>query len=152
MAALTIDQLMQEAVTAIPGRSDGSRYAFLWCRRASFNYYRFDQFPVPQDYGVMDPGGKYRMVPWNSGKGGSNSLSLRIAYAWAPGKQKPYMTRFRLTGDVVLDTVQVVTNYLNETGVEWLYIANKNGNRLSRSAFHSEAVLRERNARALSIA
>ena len=79
-------------------------------------------------------------------------MSLRIAYAWAPGKTKPYMTRFRLTGDVVMDTVQVVTNFLNESGVEWLYIANKNGNRLSRSAFHSDSLLRERNARALSIA
>jgi hypothetical protein len=125
---------------------------FLWIRKASFDYYRFSQFPVPQDYGVMDPSGKYRVAPMHDAKGGCNSLSLRIAYAWAPGKTKPYMTRFRLTGDVVMDTVQVVTNYLNESGVEWLYIANKNGSRLSRSAFHSDSFLRERNARALSIA
>ena len=79
-------------------------------------------------------------------------MSLRIAYEWPSGKQKPLMTRFRLTGDVVKDTVQVITDHLNKTGVEWLYIANKDGNRLSRSAFHSDTFLRERNARALSIA
>lgn len=152
MTALTEEDLMREECRVIPGRTNGRRYAFLWIRKASFDYYRFGEFPVPQDYGVLDPSGKYRIVPWSNAKGGSNSLSLRIAYAWAPGKQKPYMTRFRLTGDVVMDTVQVVTNYLNESGVEWLYIANKNGNRLSRSAFHSDSFLRERNARALSIA
>lgn len=143
---------MREECRAIPRRTNGSGHVFLWIRKASFDYYDFSQFPVPQDYGVLDPSGQYRFVPWHDAKGGCNSLSLRIAYAWAPGKTKPYMTRFRLTGDVVMDTVQVVTNFLNESGVEWLYIANKNGNRLSRSAFHSDSLLRERNARALSIA
>lgn len=152
MTALTISELMREEGRAICGRSDGSRHAFLWCRRATFDYFRFGELPVPQDYGVPGPSGKYRIVPWTSAKGGANSLSLRIAYEWAPGKQKPLMTRFRLTGDVVKDTVQVITNHLNETGIEWLYIANKDGNRLSRSCFHSDTLLRERNARALSIA
>ena len=151
MAALTTSELMREEGRSICGRSDGSGHAFLWCRRGTFDYFRFNELPVPQDYGVPSPGGKYRYVPFTRAKGGPNSLSLRIAYAWWPGHQKPHMASFRLTGDVVNDTIQVITNHLNETGIEWLYIANKNGNRLSRSAFHSDALLRERNARALSI-
>ena len=152
MTALTEEELMREEGRVICRRADGSGHAFLWCRRATFDYFRFGELPVPQDYGVPNPTGQYRIVPWYKAKGGANGMSLRIAYRWAPGKQKPYMTRFRLTGDAVLDTVQVITDHLNKVGVEWLYIANKNGNRLSRSAFHSDALLRERNARALSIA
>jgi hypothetical protein len=152
MQALTISELTREKGRPICGRADGSRHAFIWCRRATFDYFRFDELPVPQDHGVPDPSGKYQYIPWASPKGGCNGLSLRIAYEWPSGKQKPLMTRFRLTGDVVKDTVQVITDHLNKTGVEWLYIANKDGNRLSRSAFHSDTFLRERNARALSIA
>jgi hypothetical protein len=99
-----------------------------------------DQFPVPEDYGVLDPTGKYRLITMGGSKRGANNLNLRIAYEWRPDGKKPHMVRVRLSGNPVMDTVQVLTNHLNESGVEWLYIANANGNKLSRSCFHSDAL------------
>lgn len=131
---------MSQSTTYIPRRTDGSGVCALHCQTATQEYFGFDKFPVPKDHGVLDPSGKYRIFAWPSGKRGANNLSLRIAYAWTPGRKKPDMARFRLSGDAVMDTVQVVANFLNQSGVEWLYIANKNGNPLSRSAFHSDSV------------
>ena len=136
---LTEFQLMRETTTPFPRRTDGSGVCFLYCKRATRDYFKFDQLPVPDDYGVPDPSGQGRLVYMRMRKGGANNLNLRIAYAWSAKGKKPYMVRIRIGGDPCMDSVQVLTNYLNETGVEWLYICNANGNRLSRSHFHSSA-------------
>lgn len=134
---LTTFQLMRETVTPFPRRTDGSGVCFLYCKRATRDYFKLDQLPFPEDHGVPDPSGKGRLIYMSTRKGGANNLNLRIAYEWRSRGQKPYMVRLRIGGDPCMDTVQVLTNYLNETGVEWLYICNANGNRLSRSCFHS---------------
>ena len=137
---LSVSELMRDSITPIPRRTDGTGVSFVMCKRATRDYFRMDQFPVPEDYGVLDPTGKYRKVVMGSSKRGANNLNLRIAYEWRSGGKKPYMVRVRLSGNPVMDTVQVLTNYLNESGVEWLYICNANGNKLSRSCFHSDAL------------
>lgn len=140
MDALERERLTRQYTRYIARRTDGSGVCALHCQTATADYFGFDKFPVPKDHGILDPTGKYRMFGCPGNKRGANNMSLRIAYSRTPGRQKPNMTRFRISGDPVLDTVQVITNFLNESGVDWLYIANKNGNPLSRSAFHSDAV------------
>ena len=140
MDAQEQDRLMRQSTTYIPRRTDGSGVCAIHCQTATQEYFGFDKFPIPKDQGVLDPTGKYKIFVMPGNKRGANNMSLRIAYARTPGRQKPDMARFRISGDPVMDTVQVITNFLNETGVNWLYIANRNGNPLSRSAFHSDAV------------
>ena len=140
MASLTEFQLMREFTRAIPRKTDGTGVSYIYCKTATAEFFKFDKFPIPDDYGVPDPSGNGRLVYMRSRKGGANNLNLRIAYEWRSGGKKPYMVRIRLGGDPVMDTVQVLTNYLNETGVKWLYICNANGNKLSRSCFHSDGV------------
>lgn len=140
MDALERNRLARQYTRFIPRRTDGSGVCAIHCQTATAEYFGFDKFPVPKDHGIPNPSGQGRIIAWPSNKRGANNMSLRIAYARTPGRQKPDMTRFRISGDPVLDTVQVITNFLNESGVDWLYIANRNGNPLSRSAFHSDAV------------
>ena len=131
---------MRETTTPFARKTDGSGVCFLYCKRATRDYFKLDQLPMPDDYGIPDPSGKGRLVYMRSRKGGANNLNLRIAYEWRTDGKKPHMARFRLTGDPCLDTVQVVTNILNKSDVDWLYITKANGARLSRSCFHSDAL------------
>jgi hypothetical protein len=133
-------RLMREYTRAIPRRTDGTGVSFIHCKTATAEYFGFDKLPIPEDYGIPDPSGDGRLIYVTSRKGGANNLNLRIAYEWRSDGKKPYMARFRLGGNPIMDTVQVMTNILNESGVDWLFIANANGNRLSRSCFHSDAV------------
>ena len=137
---LTEAQLMRETVTPLARRTDGTGVSFLFCKRATRDYFGFDKLPIPKDHGIPDPSGKGRLIYMQPRKTGANSLNLRIAYAWRAKGQKPSMVRIRLGGNPVMDTVQVLTNLLDESGVDWLYIANADGARLSRSCFHSAAV------------
>ena len=137
---LSISELMRDSITPIARTTEGTGVSFLMCKRATRDFFGMDKFPVPKDYGVLDPTGQYRMVSMGSSKRGANNLNLRIAYEWRSGGKKPHMVRVRIAGNPIMDTVQVLTNLLNESGVDWLYIANANGNRLSRSYFHSDAL------------
>lgn len=138
----TEEELMREVTIPFARRTDGTGYCLLYMKRASAEYFKFDQLPTPEDYGVLDPTGKYRVRVMASKKGGANNLSLRIAYDWPSGRKAPYMTRLRIGGDPILDSVQVLTNHLNKSGVEWLWFTKANGARLSRSCFHSDALWR----------
>lgn len=135
------DDLMREITIPFARKTDGSGVCFLWMRKGNAIHFGLDKLPTPKDYGVLDPAGQYRLVHWTAKKGGANNLSLRIAYEWPAGREKPYMTRLRIGGDPCLDSVQVLTNHLNETGVKWLWFCKANGGRLSRSCFHSDALL-----------
>ena len=114
--------------------------AWMFCSVGAAEYFRLHDLPRPQDDGVSEPSGGYRLMSWPDKLGRMNGLNLRIAYAWSEGSKKPSMARFRLGGDPVMDTVQVVVDHLNASGVEWLWICNRHGNRLSRSAFHSDGL------------
>jgi hypothetical protein len=131
---------MRETTIPFARHTDGTGVCLLYMRRGSAEYFGFDKLPRPKDYGVLDPTGKYYVRTMPSKKGGANNLSLRIAYSWPAGRKKPYMTRLRIGGDPCLDSVQVLTNHLNEQGVDWLWFCKANGGRLSSSCFHSDAV------------
>jgi hypothetical protein len=133
-------RLQEQTRNAIPRRSDGSGVSWIYCKNATAEHFGFDKLPSPKDQGFPLPGSNYVFSYPPTKLGGANNLSLRIAYAWTPGRIKPDMVRVRLGGNPVMETVQVLTNILNESGRDWLWICNHHGNKLSRSAFHSAAV------------
>ncbi len=109
-------RLQEQTQIPIPKKADGSGLAWLYCKRATAEHFGFDKLPSPQDQGVLLPNGERRIFWANVKHGGANNLSLRIAYAWTPGRIKPDMVRVRVGGNPVMDTVQVLTNILNESG------------------------------------
>lgn len=132
--------------TYVPKRLDGSGVIGFHAQLATIRYFKLDTFPSPEDHGVPNPSGKGRLIAWPSSKRGANNGSFRIAYEAVPGRQKPRMARFRLSGGHVMETLQVITNMLNSTDVPWLYLANAHGNPISRSAFRSTALFGKRGA------
>ena len=68
--------------------------------------------------------------------------SYRIAYAVNPASPKPHMARFRLSSGYTMATLYWLTDYLNSSGVEWLWLTNANGAPLSRSSLRSDSLLK----------
>ena len=140
MASYEERRLQSQYHRPIPKRTDGSGVSWLMCKTATAEHFGFDKLDRPKDQGVLLPSGQRAIYMTNAKFSGANTLNLRIAYAWTPGRKKPDMVRIRIGGSPVQDTLQVLTNILNESGKEWLWLTNKNGNRLSTSCFHSVAV------------
>ena len=135
---MTYDEaLMRQVTIPFPRRTDGTGVCFLHMRKGSAEHFGLDKLPTPDEYGSLDPGGQFRTIRLVSKRGGANNLSLRIAYEWPAGAEKPHMTRLRISGDPCLDTVQVLTDHLNETGVKWLWFCKAHGGMLSSSCFRS---------------
>ena len=89
--------------------------------------------PPPSD-SVYGQGNQFR----DPGRTRNKSVGIyRIAYEPNPGSSKPHMARFRLSSGYTMATLGWLTDYLNSKDVEWMYLCNRFGNRLSRSAFHS---------------
>ena len=125
----------------MPRHTDGSGVVRIEMRAGNASYFKLGELPRPQDHGVQLPGSQGRVVYFPSRRRGANNFSYRIAYEAFPGSKKPHMCRFRLSSNAVMDTLQVLTNHLNESDVDWLWITNRHGNQLSRSCFQSIAAL-----------
>ena len=121
----------------MPKRTDGSGVVRIDMRTGSAKHFRLGELPSPKDHGRPLPGSNRRLIYMPTRRRGANNFSYRIAYESFPGSGKPHMARFRLSSDAVLDTLQVLTNHLNETGVDWLWLCNAHGNPISRSCFHA---------------
>lgn len=128
---------MREWSVAIPQKSDGSGVVGLFMRAGNMQHFKLDQFPRPKDHGITYPGSEYVFGYAPFREGGANNGNFRIAYEHLPGRQKPSMARFRLKGPWVMDTLAVITNYLNAGDVPWMYIANEFGNAVSHGCFRS---------------
>lgn len=124
----------------MPARTDGSGVVRIEMRSGNAEYFRLGELPSPQDHGVELPGGEGRLIYMPARRRGANNGSFRIAYQPLIGGKKPHMARFRLASRWTLDTLQVLTNHLNEKQVDWLWLANEHGNPISRSCFHSIAL------------
>ena len=124
----------------MPARTDGSGVVRIDMRSANAQYFRLSELPSPQDHGVQLPGSERRLVYMPSGRRGASNGSFRIAYQLFPGHKKPHMARFRLSSRWTLDTLQVLTDHLNEKEIDWLYLCNEHGNQISRSCFQSDAL------------
>ncbi len=121
---------------SIPARLDGSGEVGLMCTYAVFDHFEFGKMPYPSSWGPPGPGGRY-VRPRQSGKKMQSCVSYRIATHFVPGRQKPQMWSFRLSQSHVVETLEVVSEHLRSTGVEWLWLCNKNGNPVSRCCFRS---------------
>lgn len=130
-----------EWTTYIARNTDGSGVVALYMSAGNMRYFGLDQLPSPKDHGVSDPSGKYSFFHTPTRKGGANKGNFRIAVAPSATSKKPRMTRFRLDSNYCLDTLQVLTNHLNNLGVDWLYLCNAHGNPVSKSAFRSTSLL-----------
>ena len=128
---------MRDWQVSIPRSVDGSGVVFLSMRAGNMKHFGLDKFPSPEDYGVVDPSGTFRFVPWPSKRGGANQASLRIAYRWTPEKKKPHMCRFRLSSNWKMETLEVITNYLRENYDGPFEIRNGFGNNVWKSCFSS---------------
>jgi hypothetical protein len=124
----------------MPKRTDGSGVVRIDMRTGSAKYFRLAELPRPKDHGRPLPFSDMRAIAMPTRRRGANNFNYRIAYKDLPGSGKPHMVRFRLSSDAVMDTLQVLTNHLNKTGVEWLWLCNAHGNRISTSCFHSSAL------------
>jgi len=137
------DDPMRNWTGYMPARTDGSGVVRIDMRSGNAEYFKLGQLPSPQDHGVELPGGEGRLITMPTRRRGANNGSFRIAYQAMSGGQKPHMARFRLGSRWTLDTLQVLTNHLNEKGVDWLWLANEHGNPVSRGCFHSNALFGE---------
>ena len=136
MEAITYtDEMMRQVSIPIARKTDGTGACLLQCKRGVAEYFRLTELPTPDDYGMLDPSGQFRLIHLVSRQGGANNMSLRIAYPGPPGSKRPLYSRFRLSADPILDTVQVLTDHLNEKRVNWLWICKSHGGRLSASCF-----------------
>ena len=105
----------------------------------NMKYFRLDEMPIAKSGRVVDPRSGMKFFSRPLQQRGANNGSYRIAYKQIPGKSKPLSCRFRLSGEHRIETLQVITNYLNSTGVEWLHIANHANNNVFRPSFSSIA-------------
>ena len=71
---------------------------------------------------------------------GTTCGSYRIALRQFTESGKPRMCRFTLSSGYVMESLEVLTNHLNEKNIEWLWIANKHGNPVSTSCLRSTAL------------
>ena len=125
------------ASVAIPKRLDGSGVIHLRMRRANLEALKLDQFPAPKDYGRINPITGTRYITPPTVNRGANQGYFRVAYAWNPEGSRPHTVSFTLSSRFVDETLQVITNHLNDMGVDWLYLCNRHGNPVSRSCFRS---------------
>ena len=129
--------LMRDWTTYIPQRIDGSGVVGLHMRAGSAKHFRLDEFPRPKDQGITNPSGDYVIISMPPRKRGANNGSFRLAYEWTAGRDKPHAVRFRLSGKWRMETLQVITNYLNSGDVPWLYLTNYANNRADLRCFTS---------------
>ena len=140
MRAPTHLDLTRQWTVYIPQRMDGSGVVGLHMTLGNMQYFKLDKFPSPKDHGISNPSGNYKLCYMPIRQRGSNNGNFRLAYAYEPGRQKPRMCRFRLSGDWRMETLMVITDYLNSTDVEWLHIANESGNKVWGDSFSSTSV------------
>lgn len=124
-----------QAVIYVPANKGWTKSCRLFCQYATAEYFKLLQVPKAPDlipigndlYEFIDPGRtRTKATGW-----------YRIAYEVRPGYPKPKMTRFRLSSGHTQQTLAWLTDYLNSTGVPWLYLTDGNGTSLSRYRFRS---------------
>lgn len=129
--------LMRDWTTYIPQRMDGSGVVGLHMRAGSMQHFKLDKFPRPKDHGITYPDRNAVIISMPPRKRGANNGTFRLAYKYSPGRDKPHACRFRLSGKWRVETLQVITDYLNSGDVPWLYLTNYANNRANLRCFTS---------------
>lgn len=121
--------------TTLPLRSDGTGKAAIQCKKATFDFFKFENLPSPQPENPGSVQGGYQL----SFAGGKNRKvargGFRIAYEGWPGHKRPKMARIQIQSDWLNDTYLVIHNHLIAQGVPYLYLCNANGNLLNLRGF-----------------
>lgn len=102
-------------------------------------HFGLDQFPSPECKDSTLPGGRCRGRLTQGKLAGANQGSFRLAYEWVPGKKKPRMSSFRLSSNYVIETLEVISQFLKENYDGPFEIRNRNGNYISTSCFRNFA-------------
>ena len=119
----------------VPANAGWTKSCRLFMRYASMRAFKLLEIPDPPPSDPIHGNRSYLADP---GRTRTKSVGIyRIAYAPNPGSQKPHMARFRLSSGYTQATLLWLTDYLNSSGVDWMYLTNRFGNPLSRSAFWS---------------
>lgn len=123
----------------IPKRLDGTGVVGLHMTAGNMKYFKLDEMPSAEHRRVIDPRGDMKFFSMPGRKRSAYNGSYRLAYKWIEGRKKPLSCRFRLSGEQRIETLQVITNYLNSIDVEWLHISNYANNNVYRPSFSSIA-------------
>lgn len=136
---MTLTDMQAREMWSVPlaKRLDGTGVVHLRMRRGSLVALKLDQFPTPQEYGRINPVTGTRYITPRTVTRGANQGYFRVAYAWNPEGTRPHTASFALSSSFNMETLQVITDHLNEMQVDWLYLTNRNGNLISPSCFRS---------------
>ena len=123
----------------IEGRIVGSKALLIQAKRQTIAHFKLDQLPPPKPEESDLPGRQKGTRYVGSVHRRKLDSSYRIAYKSRGPGLKPLWARFGFIGPATLQTLQIVTDHLNDSGVEWLWLCNANGARLPQRCFSSRA-------------
>ena len=130
-----LDPLSREGTILVPGNQEWTKSAWLFMRVGSLRHFKlFDVPKPPPSDPVYGQGGQFRDIGRTRRKA---TGWYRIAYPNDPGRPRPHMARFRLSSEHSVYTLHWLSDYLNSTGVPWLYLCKGNGARLPYSRTNS---------------
>lgn len=128
---------MREWAVPIPRKLDGTGSVTLWMRAGNMKFFGLDHFPRPDCKDSSLPSGRCTTRLTKGKLAGANQGSFRLAYQWVPGKKKPLMCRFRLSSNYLIETLEVISQFLRENYDGPFEIRNANGNSVSRCSFRN---------------
>ena len=128
---------MREYTQWIPRKLDGTGAVKLWMRAGNMKHFGLDQFPRPDCKDSSLPDGRCYTRLTKGKLAGANQGSFRLAYKWVPGKKKPHMCRFRLSSNYLIETLEVISQFLRENYDGPFEIRNANGNYISTTCFRN---------------
>lgn len=132
-----MDKDLQQRFTLIHRKADGTGTVKLMGRQGNMSHFGFDQYPGGGwDHPPLQPGKEKLYMPRIT-RVGANGICFRIAHGWTDDREKPDMASFRLSGNAITETYQVITDYLRENYDGWFQLRNKHGNHLGRGCFTS---------------
>lgn len=126
---------MREWSISIPRKMDGTGSVTLWMKSGNMRHFGLDKFPRPECNGGTDPKGQCRGRLSQGKIAGPNQGSFRIAYEWVPDKQKPRMASFRLSSNYLIETLEVISHFLDQNYEGSFEIRNRFGNNLDTGQF-----------------
>jgi len=98
----------------------------------------FHLWSLPKASAESAPGSLADLRGWPVAGVASPKQQYRIALPELTGSGKPRMVRFRLDKGATQQTLQVLAEHLDTTGVPWLYLCNPNGGRLPNQSLASK--------------
>jgi len=112
-------------------RLDGSGSTRIRCQKATHDYFKFDELPVPSFSNPEQPDYSNGVIPRPIRNSNVAVLRFRIAYAEWPGHKKPQMASVSVLGPWKQETFQIIHKHLIDKELPYLYLCNVHGNKIS---------------------